>query len=74
MSPRDSMPAQPPPPPTEEILRRIAELGYRIDAGTAGYRIRMAATRDHIEHIVTEDDEHTAALKLAEVVGLTFDS
>jgi hypothetical protein len=53
---------------TSEILQLIRDAGYDVEAGTAGYRIRIAATpkdNELMQHIVTEDDEYTAAIELA---------
>jgi len=57
---------------TEAILQHIRESGYAVEAGTAGYQVRMAATGpDGEKHVVTADDTRRAARKLAEEIGLS---
>jgi len=56
---------------TRQLLDRIRAEGFTLEAGTAGYRIRIAATGDDGQvHVVTEDDEYRAALALIELLGL----
>ena len=56
---------------TEAILARIREAGYAVEAGTAGYQVRMVATGpDGQAHEVTRPSEHEAAVALAEAVSI----
>lgn len=58
-------------PDTETILARIRAAGYEVEAGTAGYQVRMVATDAHgTTHEVTRPGEHEAAIALAAAVDI----
>ncbi|MBI1372780.1 MAG: hypothetical protein GC159_08470 [Phycisphaera sp.] len=60
---------------TRDIIWRIESLGYKVDAGTAGYRVRFAATdANGMIHVATAEDEYQAVRELAELVGLDLDA
>jgi len=59
---------------TRDIIWKIESLGYTVEAGTAGYRVRFSATGpDGQIHVATADDEYQAVRELGELVGLKAD-
>lgn len=59
---------------TATIIRHIEGLGYTVEVGTFGYRIRMVATGpDGQRYVVNADDEYQAACELAQLVGIELE-